>query len=135
MGLKLVAVALAMALGVVTAVGWTGASASAPRVAEGTQPVKRVNLKYEFIAGFRPSSITIVKGTKVIFRNVDIVDDIHHTVTKNKTNGGPGKFWDSGDLEPGKAFTRTFNRIGTFNYICSYHDHMRGKITVVAPTP
>lgn len=135
MGLKVVAVVLAMALGIVTAISWTGASASAPRMAGGTQPIKRVNLKYEFISGFRPSKITIVKGTKVIFRNVDTVDKTHHTVTKNKNNGGPGKFWDSGDIEPGKTFSRTFSRIGTFNYVCSYHDHMRGTIVVVAPTP
>lgn len=135
MGLKLVAVALAMAFGVVTAIGWTGASASAPGVAAGTPPVKRVSLKYEFISGFRPATITIVKGTKVIFRNADTVDETHHTVTKNTKNGGPGKFWDSGDLAPGKTWSRTFSRIGTFNYLCTYHDHMRGKIVVVAPTP
>lgn len=132
MGLKFVAVVLAMAFGVVTAIGWTGASASAPTVA-GAKPVKRVNMKYEFLVGYRPATITIVKGTKLIFRNVDTVNEISHTVTKNRNNGGPGKHFDSLEIEPGKTWSRTFSRLGTFNYICTYHDHMRGKIVVVKP--
>ena len=130
MTVKIAAVALFAALMVVTAVGWLGAGGGVDAAAA-MKPVKRINLKYEFVAGFRPREITVVKGTKIVFTNQDRLDEIHHTVTKRATGGGVGDFFDSEDIAPGEQFARTFHAVGVVRYVCSYHDHMRGTITVV----
>jgi plastocyanin len=38
--------------------------------------------------------------------------------------------WDSGILQPGDTFTRTFNAPGRFMYRCDIHRQMRGLILV-----
>jgi hypothetical protein len=40
--------------------------------------------------------------------------------------------FDSGILEPGAVFTRTFDEIGSFDYSCVVHPSMTGTVTVVA---
>jgi plastocyanin len=61
---------------------------------------------------FSPDSIQIVEGSTVVWRNND--DDVH-PVTASE-----GSF-DSGDLDPGETFTRTFSSTGTFAYFCQHH--------------
>lgn len=70
---------------------------------------------------FRPRRITITRGTRVRWTNRG---EIVHTSTS--TAG----LWDSGLLVPGEAFTRRFNRVGTFRYFCTVHTTMRGRVIV-----
>lgn len=70
--------------------------------------------------GFVPASTTIKAGKTVTWTNADIVP---HTVT--------GNGFDSGTIEPGKTYTRTFNQAGSFDYKCSIHTVMQGTINVV----
>jgi plastocyanin len=71
---------------------------------------------------FNPSTITIPKGTTVIWTQNDSVP---HTVTTSV-----GKGFDSGTLNPGDTFSWTFNDVGTFSYGCSIHPNMMGTIIV-----
>jgi plastocyanin len=50
-----------------------------------------------------------------------------HTVTSRA--GSPERF-DSGDLLPGKQFTRAFAAAGRFPYHCTIHAEMRGVVQV-----
>jgi len=53
-------------------------------------------------------------------------DDIPHTVVEtNKT-------FRSKALDTDDSFSFTFTTAGTFNYFCSLHPHMVGKIIVQA---
>ncbi len=72
---------------------------------------------------FNPADITVSKGTKVTWANND---NVAHTVTASD-----GMF-DSGNVNPGKSFSFTFNQAGTFPYYCRYHVSlgMKGEVTV-----
>jgi LPXTG-motif cell wall-anchored protein len=71
---------------------------------------------------FHPGSMTVNVGDTVTWTNHDSAS---HTATAND-----GSF-DTGTLKPGQSGSHTFNRAGTFSYICSIHPNMHGTITVV----
>jgi len=68
---------------------------------------------------FRPRTIHIARGDVVKWVNKD---NITHTTTSSS--------WDSGNLAPGDRFKRRFRRAGTFNYHCSIHSSMTGRVVV-----
>lgn len=70
---------------------------------------------------FNPQTITVPAGTTIIWINKD--DDVHTVVSAEK------KF-SSGALDTNDKFSFTFNDSGTYNYYCSMHPHMTGKIIV-----
>ena len=73
---------------------------------------------------FTPSQITVAKGGTVTWTNNDSVP---HTVTDDLSNaGGPA----SGDIQPGKTYSFTFDKTGSFQYHCTIHPSMRGTIVV-----
>jgi plastocyanin len=72
---------------------------------------------------FSPDVLTIKTGTKVTFVNHD---DIPHSVV------AVDKSFRSKVLDADDSYAFTFNTPGDFNYFCSLHPHMTGKI-VVAP--
>ena len=72
---------------------------------------------------FSPSAITVKKGTSVTWTNQDSVT---HTVTETDGKTGPS----SGNLEPGKTYSFTYNTTGSFAYHCSIHTDMIGTVTV-----
>jgi plastocyanin len=70
---------------------------------------------------FEPATLTIRPGTAVRWTN----DGREvHTVTAVK-----GEF-DSGDVQPGREFSATFTKPGTFEYYCRHHKDMKGTIVV-----
>ncbi len=73
-----------------------------------------------------PKDIIVVLGVNntVTWTNDD---SAAHTVTST-TN-----VFDSGNLNPGDTFPRTFTQPGTFNYFCRYHPWMKGSVTVKSP--
>lgn len=77
------------------------------------------------IAGFsfKPATIKIKAGDTVVWEQQDTVP---HTVT---TVSGPESF-GSGNLGNGQTFSHTFNTPGTYEYQCSIHPTMRGKVIV-----
>lgn len=70
---------------------------------------------------FSPQAAMIKKGTTVTWTNQDSVS---HTVTSDS-----GAF-ASGQLSNGGTFSQTFNTAGTFDYHCSNHPSMKGRIIV-----
>ena len=74
---------------------------------------------------FRPQDVTISLGDTVTWTNDGSVPE-GHTAT--------GSGFDSGVLKQGETFDHTFNKAGTFDYVCTLHPNMRGTITVTAPT-
>ncbi|HEX7734939.1 MAG TPA: cupredoxin family copper-binding protein [Ktedonobacteraceae bacterium] len=70
---------------------------------------------------FTPASLTVKVGTKVTWTNNGSVT---HTVTANQ-----GAF-DSGALAPGKTFSFTFTKAGTYSYHCTIHRAMIATIVV-----
>lgn len=72
--------------------------------------------------GYSPASVTINVGDKVTWKNDH---SSPHTVTAND-----GSF-DSGNINPGGTFPRTFTATGTFTYRCNFHPAtMAGSVTV-----
>jgi amicyanin len=70
---------------------------------------------------FQAPVVTVKPGTAVTWVNDD---DIPHTVLA-KNGSFRSKVLDSGD-----RFTFTFAKAGEYDYFCSIHPHMTGKIIV-----
>jgi plastocyanin len=68
---------------------------------------------------FQPGTLTVAKGTTVVFVNDDTAP---HTVTAR--SGGT----DSGVIDPGKRFTLV--AASSFDYACSIHPSMTAKLVV-----
>ena len=68
---------------------------------------------------FNPVTLTVKQGTKVTWTNEDSAP---HKIKSDTFN--------SGDLNQGDTFEFTFNTKGSFDYSCSIHPSMTGKIVV-----
>ncbi len=68
---------------------------------------------------FDPADLTVKAGTEVTWTNNDSTT---HTINFDSFN--------SGDVAPGSTYKHTFADKGTFNYHCSIHPSMQGKVTV-----
>jgi plastocyanin len=68
---------------------------------------------------FSPALMTLTAGKPVAWINDD---SLVHRVTADD-----GSF-DSGDMQPGATFSRTFSMPGTFPYHCKYHKGMTGTV-------
>jgi Icc protein len=66
-------------------------------------------------------SLDVAPGTTVTWTNRD---DVPHTVASST------KVFKSPPLDTGEAFSYTFSTIGTFEYYCSLHPRMTGRIVV-----
>jgi amicyanin len=70
---------------------------------------------------FTPAEITVAPGTAVTWTNED---DIPHAIAAT------GKAFRSKALDTGENYSFTFTVPGTYDYFCSLHPHMQGKIIV-----
>ena len=73
---------------------------------------------------FTPAEITVAPGTTVKWLNRD---DIPHTVAEK------GLTFKSKPMDTDEFYTHTFDTAGSFDYFCSLHPHMTGKVIVKAP--
>jgi plastocyanin len=71
---------------------------------------------------FTPKVLTVKAGTKVVFINKD---DVPHLIV-NVQN----KFKQSPVLDTDQRFSATLTKPGTYDYFCSLHPKMQGKIVV-----
>ncbi len=71
---------------------------------------------------YSPAELRITQGTTVVWTNDDSVG---HTVTSES-----GTELDSVLFSKGQTFSHTFNTAGEFNYLCTPHPWMKGKIIV-----
>ena len=86
--------------------------------------IRRVNNEF-----YKPAVIDINKGTTVIWTNNDVEV---HTVTSGNLDTGArtGTFFDSGYLSKGDTFQHIFNDPRTYDYYCTLHPFMKGKVIV-----
>ena len=92
-----------------------GGTSSGTPSAPAAQEVKIKN------SSFQPGTLTIKAGSRITFSNED---STAHTVTATD------KSFDSGNLKAGENFQKTFDTVGTFDYLCTLHPNMKGKIIV-----
>jgi len=83
-------------------------------LAAGTHEVKVEGMQ------FSPALLAVQRGQTVTWRNNDLVP---HTAT------AAGQF-DSGNIAPGKSWSRRMDKPGVYDYICSYHPGMKGRLEV-----
>ncbi len=106
----------------------TATSAAAPGASlSGGSPVEMVDFAYA------PGTITIKPGASVTWNNSGVAP---HTITDKD-----GKY-DSGFIKRGESYTRKFETPGTYDYYCTLHPQMVGKVVVsgaqgasAAPSP
>ena len=72
---------------------------------------------------FAPPAVTIRAGDSITWSNDDATT---HTVTFKDGSAG------AKSLARGQTFTRTFDQAGTFEYLCSIHPQMTGRVVVAA---
>jgi YVTN family beta-propeller protein len=70
---------------------------------------------------FGPTSITVKTGENVTWTNND---GAAHTVTFKDGSTS------SKALSPGNSFTRSFTQPGSYDYFCSFHPYMTGRVIV-----
>ena len=72
---------------------------------------------------FRPRQLEVRPGTKVTWTNQD---DMPHTVTST----AKPKALDSEALDTDARFSYVFTELGTYDYICTIHPKMAGRVIV-----
>jgi len=70
---------------------------------------------------FQPTTMNITRGTIVVWTNDDSAP---HTATAKDGN------FDTGRLNKGESGQVTFDRPGTFEYVCNFHSSMSGRVVV-----
>ena len=75
--------------------------------------------------GYTPVSRRVAAGTWVTWSNAGYET---HSVTALD-----GSF-DSGDLNPSEGFSWFFDAQGTFEYVCTLHPWMKGRVVVDQPS-
>ena len=73
-----------------------------------------------------PSKITTKQGESITWINEDAA---FHSVTSG-TYDAPTGLFDSGHLDPYQTFSYTFDKTGVYDYYCTLHPWMEGKIIV-----
>jgi len=73
---------------------------------------------------YTPSTLVVAAGTTVTWTNDD--DDVHTVIEKDR------KF-KSAALDTHDTFAQTFTAPGEYDYFCSLHPQMVGKIVVKPP--
>ena len=71
---------------------------------------------------FNPATLTVKAGTKVVWINKD---DVPHLIVNIQN-----KFKQSPILDTDQRFSTTLTKPGTYDYFCSLHPMMKGKIIV-----
>lgn len=76
-----------------------------------------------------PREISVSVGTSVTWTNDDATI---HTVTEGSPQGGGAgtPAFDSSIIAPTAIWENTFDTAGEFNYYCSLHPFMTGKVTI-----
>ena len=116
------ALVLVAALALLAAMGFPShASAGRPSSSASAQP-KTVTV---VIRGFKfePATVTVNPGDTVEWKNNDIVP---HTATEDVSKPS----FNSGTIEVGAAWRYIARNKGTYDYTCTFHPNMEGKLIV-----
>jgi plastocyanin len=74
---------------------------------------------------FEPVTVTVHAGDTIEWKNDDIVP---HTATADGEAQKPA--FDSGTIHKGAAWRYVPRKKGTYNYSCTFHPNMKGKLIV-----
>ncbi len=107
-----------VAVAVVAFVGSAAGAGEARQAEKGTPPAAAVTIDN---FRFAPRTLTVKAGTTVTWTNRD---DMPHTVVST------AKAFASEALDTDQTFTHTFAEAGTFDYFCSIHPRMTGRVVV-----
>lgn len=105
------------------------AAAATPQQAAAAK-TKRVTIAS---STFSPQVITIKKGTKVTWKNLDSIPHNVVSATSMSTSATTTGLFASPTLTTGKSWSYTFKKKGTFFYLCTFHagmPSMHGKVVV-----
>ena len=67
---------------------------------------------------FDPKSVKVKRGTKVTW------------VIRQGVHNVRGRSLNSPNLTKGRTYSKKFKRSGTYNYVCTLHPGMKGKVVV-----
>ena len=73
---------------------------------------------------FHPATVHVRRGGRVTWVNCEGTAGLSHTSSSDSRS------WSSGLIEPGRAFTTTFDDAGSFMYHCEPHPFMTGTVVV-----
>jgi amicyanin len=73
---------------------------------------------------FGPASLKVTMGTTVTWINDD--EEPHNVVNI----GMPTRVFRSGGMDGDDRYSFTFDKPGTYEYICSVHPYMKGEVVV-----
>lgn len=102
----------------ISLIGMSGVRGGEPPAASAVAKVAILNYKFD------PEVLTIPAGTTVTWVNQD--ETVHSVVSSDK------RFTGSGGLDKGDDYSYTFGTPGSYEYFCSLHPFMKGKIVVTA---
>jgi plastocyanin len=74
-----------------------------------------------------PKIIETSVGSMITWKNEDFTP---HTVTSGNMNTGKTGIFDSNIMQKGSTFSFLFDKIGDYNYFCTIHPFMTGRIVV-----
>lgn len=110
-------------IGVVGAVVWRAKSIGNTSTGSSDELMKQYPATREDVmimgSAFTPASKTVKRNTTVQWISHD---NVEHSVT--------GKGFDSKGFKGGETFRYTFTEPGTYEYGCTFHPNMKGKIVV-----
>ena len=105
----------------VTSTAATAAPAPEKKEGKKDEKVKDANVVAIDNFTFTPQELTVAPNTTVTWINHD---DIPHTVKDTQ------KRFKSPTLDTDEKFSFTFTEPGTYEYFCTIHPHMTGKVIV-----
>ena len=95
-------------------------------ISEASKPARRATKKAKIVVMdkflFQPQTVTVRVGETVVWKNAGIVP---HTVMSVDDNT-----FGSGIIAPGTTWRYKPAKKGTFDYLCTLHPNMKGKLVV-----
>jgi len=100
--------------------GYTGPYQTSVQTRQQEQPGEDTGVQIRGMQ-FEPATLVVDQGTTVVWSQQSAMPHV--------VKSGTGSF-DSGILQPGQSYSLTFNEAGTYDYFCSLHPSMQGRIVV-----
>lgn len=110
---------IAFGLGALVLAGVLITRADAPSAQQSAAP-KTYTVRIEGMR-FNPPALTVQRGNRVVWVNEDLVP---HTVTADR------KAFDSRSISPNSSWSWIARKPGDYDYGCTFHPTMKGRITV-----
>ena len=123
---KLTVAAAAAAIGALALAGIAPASGGEP----GRAAASKTTMLYDQAPGFFPGTLSVKAGTTLVWK-ADKSNTTKHTVTLDKSAAPKkAKYFDSGDMGPGKTYKQTLKVKGSYLLYCKIHGGMFQTVKV-----